>query len=327
VETPPQSERVAIFDLVSKQHGSALPPGPTRPEANIRSSEQGETLAVLALLLPLVAQGLALACRFESMGIEIVLGYGTIVVTALILAVDAACLGTVDLHGTQRSGPGSLFFGIIFIWIICYPVAFFRRRHFGRPNLGPLALLVAGFFVAVPMLGNLARFGVAGNGVPTCTSREVISMVDDVIRKSGMVPSAQSISGHRELSYDPATESRKGQCVVKTETETITASYRVTMLNRKAGTFQVEVDPIIPTDPPACTDREVVGLVEGLIRDGPNGHLLKSVAGHEEVRYDRERQIRHGRCRVTMQGWTGNVAYKVYWFDQKTGRFQVELDP
>jgi hypothetical protein len=55
--------------------------------------------------------------------------------------------------------------------------------------------------------------------------------------------------------------------------------------------------------------------------------LLKSVAGYEEIRYDRERKIRHGRCRVTLQDWTGNVAYKVYWLDQKTGQFQVEIEP
>jgi hypothetical protein len=30
---------------------------------------------------------------------------------------------------------------------------------------------------------------------------------------------------------------------------------------------------------------------------------------------------------VTMRDWTGNVAYKVYWLDQKTGQFQVEIEP
>jgi hypothetical protein len=190
-----------------------------------------------------------------------------------------------------------------------------------------LALLVAGFFVAVPFLHNFARFGVAGDGVPTCTSREVIGMVDDMIRKSTVGPSVQSISDHREISHDPANQIRKGQCLVKTQTETITATYSVKILNRSAGTFEVEVDPIIPEDPPLCTSRDVIALVERVIREGPNGHLLKSVAGHEDIRYDREKKTRHGRCRVTMQDWTGNVVYKVYWLDQKTGQFQVEIEP
>jgi hypothetical protein len=324
---PQGSEHVAEFDLVPKHRGFELPPGPTWPEVTIRRGEHGETLAVLALLLPLAAQGLILACHLDSVGIEVALSWGTVAVTALVLAVDAAFLGTTDLRGTQRSSPGALFFGMLLIWIICYPATFFRRRHFGRPNLGPLALLVAGFFVAVPFLHNYARFGIAGDGVPTCTSREVVSMVDDIIRKSDVGPSVLSISDHRELSHDPVNQIRKGQCLVRTQAETITVTYTVKVLDRRARTFQVEVDPLISEAPPLCTDREVIALVERLIREGPDGHLLKSVAGHEEIRYDREKKTRHGRCRVTMQGWTGNVAYKVYWLDQQAGQFQVEIEP
>src|SRR5262249_7867430 len=126
-----RSEQVADFDLLPKYPGSLLPAESIAPEAKIRRSDQGETLAVLGLLLPLVAQGLALACHFDSVGIGLALGWGTVVVTALMLAVDAAFLGTIDLKGTQRSGPVALFFGMLVIWIICYPVVFFRRRHFG----------------------------------------------------------------------------------------------------------------------------------------------------------------------------------------------------
>jgi hypothetical protein len=190
-----------------------------------------------------------------------------------------------------------------------------------------LAVLVAGFFVGAPVLYDFTRFDIAGEGVPTCTSREVIGMVDDMIRKSPIGPSVQSISAYREISYDSVSQTRKGQCLLKTPTETITVTYSVKMVNRTNGTFQVEVEPIIPTEPPSCTDAEVITIVESLIRAGPSGHLLKSVAGHEEIRYDRERKIRHGRCRVTMQDWTGDAAYKVYWFNQKTGQFQVEIEP
>jgi hypothetical protein len=327
LEVPQGSEHIGEFELVPKYRGSALPVEPTWPEAKIHRGQHGETLAVFALLLPLVAQGVILACHVDSAGIAMALGYGTIAVTALVLAVDAALMGTTDLDGRQRSSPVALFFGMLLLWIICYPVVFFRRRHFGRPNLGPLALLVAGFFVGVPLLYNFARFGIAGGGVPTCTSREVIAMVDGIIRQSPVGPSVRSISDHRETSHDPALQIRKGQCLVKTQTETITATFSVKIVDRKNGTFQVDVDPIIPEAPPFCTDRDVIAHLENVIRAGPNGHLLKSVAGHEEVRYDRENKSRHGRCRVTMQGWTGNVAYKVYWVDRKTGLFQVDIEP
>src|SRR5262249_19350775 len=97
---PPQpSEHVAEFALLP-QHPGPPPPQESAWEAKIRRSDHGETLAVLALLLPLVAQGVVLACRFDSWGIEIALAWGTVAVTALILAVDAAFLGSTDLHGT-----------------------------------------------------------------------------------------------------------------------------------------------------------------------------------------------------------------------------------
>jgi hypothetical protein len=120
--------------------------------------------------------------------------------------------------------------------------------------------------------------------------------------------------------------------LVTTQTETITATYSVKMLNRTTGTFYVEVDPILTEDPPSCTASEVMALVERLIRDGPNGHLLTTVAGHEETRYDRERKTRHGRCQAAIQDMRGGVEnvtyrYRVYWLDHKSGKFQVEIEP
>jgi hypothetical protein len=216
---------------------------------------------------------------------------------------------------------------VILLWIVCYPVAFFRRRHFGRPNLGPLAVLVAGFFVAVPFVQQYTRFGLVGTGPPTCTSREVVGMLDDIIRKSPGGHSVQAITDHREIGYDPVAQVRKGQCLVRTQDETIPVTYTVKLLNRSTGIFQVEVQPIVPADPPSCTDPEVMTLLQRIVREGPNGHQLKTLEGHQEIRYDRENKIRHGRCQAVMQGWTANVAYRVYWVNQKEGQFQVEIEP
>ena len=68
-------------------------------------------------------------------------------------------------------------------------------------------------------------------------------MVDDIIRKSPQGPSVQSISGYREISYDQGSQTRTGQCQIKTQTGTITAIYRVKLVNRNNGTFMVEVEP------------------------------------------------------------------------------------
>ncbi len=327
VETQQPCEHVTEFDRLPEYPGTASGPESSRPEETGRRSDQGETLAVLALLLPLVAQGVALAGRFDSSDMGMALGLGTVVATALLLAVDAALLGTIDRHGFRRAGPGALALGMILFWIIYYPAAFFRRQHFGRPNLGPLAILVAVFFVAAPFVQRFLAFGVVGVEPPTCTSREVVAMVDDLIRKSPVGASVRSVSGHREISYDPGRQTRKGQCLVNTQSETITASYNVKILNPSNGTFGVDVEPFIPSDPPSCTDPDVTALVGRLVRNELGGSPLITVAGHEEVRYDRERKIRYGRCRVTLAGRTDDVVYKVSWVDQKTGQYQVEIQP
>jgi hypothetical protein len=321
-ESSQPSEHFAEFDIGLKPAGLPLPPESTWPEVQIRRSAHGETLALLALLLPLLAQGLALACHLDSWGAGMALSWATIVATALLLAVDAAFLGTIDLRGTQRSSPVGLFFGILLFWIIGYPVAFFRRRHFGRLNLGPLALLVAAFFVTVPFVQQFAAFGVIGGTVPTCTSREVTGMVDDIIRKSPLGPSVQSISGYQEISYDRKSQTRKGQCVVKTQTETITATYTVKVVDRKVGTFVVEVDPIPFLALPSCTSPEVKEMVEDMIRKSPKGQALRSVDQYRETAFDPATKTRTGQCHARTATEEFAVTFQVTlvndkWFEVK----------
>jgi len=325
-ETPRTSKPDGLFDSLPAYPGAADSLEPAWADAKIRRSQHGETLAVLALLLPVLAIAVTFAWNFSSLGIDVAIGWGTVAVTALLLAIDAAFLGRVDLQGTERAGPIALFFGMFLLWILGYPVAFFRRRHFGRPNLGPLALVVAVCFVAAPFVQSFLRLGVLGVGVPSCTSPEVVTMVDDIIRTSQIGPSVQSISGHREVSHDPAKKNRKGQCVVKTRTETITVGYTVKILNPATGTFQVELDTLIADGPPACTAPEVIELLERAIRQGPNGHLVTKVQQHKEVSYDQALKIRHGQCEVVMAGRSETTRYIVFWVDPKLGQFLVQLD-
>jgi hypothetical protein len=291
----------------------------------VRRTGHSETLAVAALILPLLGLGLMLAFRSDSWAVQMGLSCGTLFLTAVLLTIDAAMLGTTDLKGTRRASAGALFAGMILLWIVCYPVAYFRRRHFGRPNLGPLAILVALFFVAVPIVQDFLRFGVLG-GPPSCTSSEVVSMVNDLIRKSAMGLTVQSISGHKEISYDAKNEVRKGECQVKTQTETIRVTYSVKMINRLNGTFQVIIDPTFSQELPPCTSPEVTALVEQLLRQQPDGHQLLRVTGHREVFYDAHNKVRHGHCEAAMQGWNKGVNFIVFWHDQKTGQFEVQLE-
>jgi hypothetical protein len=294
----------------------------------IRSKGGGETLAVLALLVPLVAAGFSLAFRLASPGTELALAYGAVFVTAVLLTIDAALLGSIDMKGTQRASAGALFLGMIFLWVVFYPSVFFRRRLFGRSNFGPLAILVALLFFVAPFAQNLFLFGiVAGGETPTCTSREVIGMVNDIIRQSDVGGSVLSITEHREIRYDESIHTRLGQCLLKTKDETMLVGFKVQLVDPKRGTFQIFVDPILTTAPPSCTNPDVVALVERLVRQGPNGFQVASISDHREKRYDQETKTRHGRCTVVLPGQTIEVAYKVFWIDPKTGQFQVQLEP
>jgi hypothetical protein len=293
-------------------------------EENARAG-YGDSLALLALVVPLVAQGLLLAYHFDSDAVVWVVRLGAVAVTALLLVADANRLGSIDQDGFPRGGAGLLFAGLILLWVVVYPVAYFRRRHFGRPNFGPLALLVALFFTAAPYVQHFMAFGVFGSAPPTCISREVVAAVDELVRQSPGCPPVEAVSRHREILYDKAKKRRKGQCLVATSTETITVTYFVTV-DPVNGGFSVEVEPFFATDPPGCTDPAVIDQLNHLFRTEAKEHLVKSVTGHAEVRYDRDSKVRYGRCRVTAADWNGDVAYKVYWVDRKTGSFQVEIE-
>jgi hypothetical protein len=81
----------------------------------------------------------------------------------------------------------------------------------------------------------------------------------------------------------------------------------------------------------------VIALVERLIRDRFPGQQVGGVGSHREISYDRANKVRHGRCQAMLQsqpnvparGKNASVVvnYRVHWLDQKTGQFQVVIDP
>src|SRR3954465_1532363 len=115
------------------------------PAPSVRA---GIGLAALALLLPVLAGSVLFFVT--SAGVAFGISLGTVFLSALLLAIDARRLGNVDLDGRRRESATALFAGMIALWIVFYPLVFFRRRHFGGPNLGVVAILVALFFVAGP---------------------------------------------------------------------------------------------------------------------------------------------------------------------------------
>jgi hypothetical protein len=77
--------------------------------------------------------------------------------------------------------------------------------------------------------------------LPTCTSPEVVGLLEQTIRGTPLGAKAQSIDGHREVSYDQAAGRRQGQCVVHTDRGDIPMNYLVQWLDRDKGQFVVRI--------------------------------------------------------------------------------------
>jgi hypothetical protein len=287
-------------------------PGPLRPP------QIGLALPVAALVLPVVAGSVLLFVT--SSGLTLAISAAAVVGSSLLMAIDAGRLGRTDLKGRQRESAGLLFLGMCLLWIVVYPLAFFRRRHFSGPSLAIPALLVALFFVGGPLL----RAVLVPPGLPACDSPEVVQLLNQVIRSTPAGARARSIDGHREVSYERVADRRQGQCVVHTDGGDIVVNYLVQWRDRAKGLFEVRIPP---PELPSCTSREVVQLLEQVIRGTPIGAKARSIDGHREVSYDQAADRRQGQCVVHSDGADLPVNYVVQWRDREKGQFEVRITP
>ncbi len=219
------------------------------PDIRLQPVNPGESLSIPALLMPVFTAGLLYFGRFESDSSPIVLTLGTIFGTILLLGVDAWRLGSVDAKGQPRSFGGVMFLGMLLLWTIFYPLAFFRRRHFGRPNLGPLAIVVALLFsLAVGVeFAEDARNPIhvilpeRDDLPPACDSPQVKRALEEILKKEDHNQQIQLITRHREIKIDEANKSRRGRATVELVQQRVTVSYDVTWLDRRRRTFQVRI--------------------------------------------------------------------------------------
>ena len=199
------------------------------------SSRTGLGLVGIALILPVLSG----AVLFFVTSFWLVLGISaaTVIASGAFVAIDARRLGNVDLEGRVRESAGFLFVGMCLLWIVVFPIAFFRRRHFGGPNLGFLSVVVAAFFVGGPFLYSV----LIPPRLPSCRSLEVAKLLEQVIRSTTVGATTKSIDGHRELSCDPDVNVRQGECVAHTDADDIQVKFVVEWQDRNKGLFQVRI--------------------------------------------------------------------------------------
>ena len=278
----------------------------------------GIGLIAVSLILPILT-GIA-QIFVTSFGISFAIGIAMVLATSVLVALDARSLGTRDLQGRKRESPGVLFLGMCLFWILFFPVAFFRRRHFGGPNLGPVAVAVALFPCVCPIVAPL----VIPPSLPSCSSSEVVQLLDNIIRRSLVGTNLKSIDGHREISFDADAGVRNGECVAHTDAGEISVKFLVEWRDRNAGLFQVRT---LPAELPSCISPEVVQLLEQVVRSELAGMELKTIDGHRENSFDVDAGVRNGECVAHTDAGEISLKFLVEWQDQDKGLFQVRVLP
>ena len=134
----------------------------------------------------------------------------------------------------------------------------------------------------------------------------------------------QSIDGHQELRFDRTENIRYCQCVVHTDKGELKTKYVVEWQNYEKGLFQVRVPP---EKLPLCTDPEVVKALDEVLRTTNWGSPVKSIDGHQEVRYDAQDDIRFGTCTVHTDQGAVLAKYLVEWQSKERGLFSIRNTP
>ena len=283
------------------------------------------TLVWIALAVPVLAA--VGECFVESLWLAMALSFAAVVVTSILIYIDALRLGSRDSHGVERTSPGMLLFGGVLLWIVCYPMAFFRRRHYGGPNLGWVSLLVAAIFAGLPMGLSL----VIPRALPACDSSEVKQLLVQIVGDSPSFKQRRAvhpqIDGHHEIGFDSEKQIRTGKCTLHDNDTDIPLTYTITWQDRGKALFYVKVQNEGAL--PACDSSEVKEVLMRIVVDLPRFKQRPArhpqIDGHREIRFDSENQIRTGNCILHTDDGDIPLTYTVTWQDGNKTMFYVKV--
>lgn len=127
------------------------------------AAQGSEALGTIIVLLPLLATALiwfwvgSMNLLQDPSGTLTMLTIGTVVATAILMAVEASQLGmgsTLDARGKKGSSPAAWFFLTCLLWIVAFPWYLDQRRHYGRRPL-----VVAGILIGLLFVGSAFSMG------------------------------------------------------------------------------------------------------------------------------------------------------------------------
>jgi len=169
----------------------ALRPAAPRysPPAQLASSstEKPDTLGVIILLIPAIVTAVMLFGIFGMLPLSTtVFGFlviGTILLTAILIAIEASQLGMGSrINGKATTGPIAWFFGSLLLWVIVYPAYLFSRSRYGVRNYLLGGIFVALAFTATPLLLSGAGGALGISGSTSLDTPELKRQVESSIR-------------------------------------------------------------------------------------------------------------------------------------------------
>lgn len=284
--------------------------------APTEASRSSWNLAAVALALPVLA-GVAMlfVTRWQvSLGISA----ATVIATAFVLAIDLSRLAKRD-----RSLVASLLtlvLGMLALWIVVYPLAFFQRRRYGGPALGLPAVAVAAFFTVSPFVSAW----VGSSRLPACDSSEVIGLLHQILPGPLAGANLKSLEQIREIRFDKGLQVRYGECLARTDAGDLPVQFQVEWQDPTQSVVFVR---IVTDQLPACDSPPAKMMLVRLLNGSTPGAGLESVSDHREQDYDSVKEIRTGTCVFHRDQGDSLVRYIISWQNKPRGEWTIRLVP
>jgi hypothetical protein len=273
----------------------------------------GDGLAVTALLMPL-AMGTLQPFFLPSLNATLAVTFAMVLNTATLLAADVSRLRRWDKVKGYSSSPALTFMGVLLLWIIFYPLAFFERRKFGCPNFGPASIGSAVASLLLPFVILELR----GPQLPACDNKEIIQLVDQLIRTEFPDARVDGSIAHREVQFDSENQVRTGTCVVRIDSKPISIPYRILWQDNSQRLCIVNL-AILPT----CNSPQVSAALEPLIRQELAELQINSIISFREIKFDEQQKCRYGVCIAQTDSAEIPVSFIVRWKDESRSVFEV----
>ena len=279
---------------------------PTEPPPN-------PILAKLALVLP-VAAGISEPFLPDMVGLAVVIG--TVLLTAVLLSIDIGRVVRWNPFGEHFVSPTRTLFGVILIWIVGFPLTYFRRFSICGPDMRGTAVGATAAFVFLPWLIALSLMP---HQLPECDAKEVAALIQRLAVNEFPGQYVEGVAGLHEVEADPNLKWRRGSCVVSVGDQRIPVPYVIEWSDQERGIFTVALMLLPQANAPA-----VIELVESQLRSQLSEFSITGIDTFREVSFDAGKQERRCSCVVHTDSADIKVPIVVSWHDKSRNQFSVQ---